>query len=546
MSGSRSNRIPSRLTIVAGTYDGVLAGWDTVERTKTEADQNDIELKLLRRNDGRHLKLSFAMAAHEGSVRCIDVAGAPLAASEGKKGKEGRKRQRSDADADAGDIADSAAPSPPMPEPGMLLSGGYDETINVYNLQKSSQAGELKTPSDLGSPLCCSFAPPSNSAAAASSSPPTHALVGLTSGKIVLYKKSDWSVQHVLSGHDEGGVQCLAVHPTGRMALTGGRDNKIVLWDLMKGRLAFVHKLPKQAKGGGSSKVSVNHIVWSEDGSRYAFCHGPKITARDVASGEDLLDVAMPSRVNQLAFIGGPEGMFLAAACDDGGLPVLEVGQLEETDDANERRAIMAIEPVDTLVAGDERLKCIKCVEGGSGFLVATANSGGVVSLMDLEGAARMMLTGSNDGGGGEDEESREKGSDESDSDSEGDEDEEVEAAVEILDSVRLGSGARITDLAVWSYGGEDEDEEFGSDEEEQPTPIEKSTDEEEDVAVEEEESHTKKKNKKGDAKENKSVFGNNKIELDAEAVEKARKLVGQAKKHQKKKKKQKAKKEKK
>ena len=204
--------IPSRLVIVAGTYDGVLAGWDTVEHVR-EQDKNDIELKLLRRNDGRYLKLSFAMSAHEGSVRCLDMASAGTSPSNGRDetvSKKMKKRQRNQDD----------GAEDPTPEPGALLSGGFDETINVFNLQKHCQAGELKTPNDLGSPLCCSFAPPCSS----SSGPPTHALIGTTSGKIVLYKKRDWSVQHVLAGHDDGGVQCLAVHPTGKMALTGGRD----------------------------------------------------------------------------------------------------------------------------------------------------------------------------------------------------------------------------------------------------------------------------------------------------------------------------------
>ena len=44
MANIIDNRIPSRLVIVAGTYDGVLAGWDTVEHSRP-SDENDIELK---------------------------------------------------------------------------------------------------------------------------------------------------------------------------------------------------------------------------------------------------------------------------------------------------------------------------------------------------------------------------------------------------------------------------------------------------------------------------------------------------------------------
>ena len=563
-----SNRLPSRLIIVAGTYDGVLAGWDTSSEHIQEEEndiskKHDIDLKLLRRkNDGKYLKLSFAMSAHEGSVRCLDVSGGGISnnsSSSNQQNDKKKKRQRSDS-VDSSNQQEEDI----IPLPGSLLSGGYDETINVFNLQKHNQVGELKTPSDLGSPLCCAFAPPSNSNSTTTTTTgvttTTHALVGLTSGKIILYKKKDMSVQHILSGHDTHGVQCIAVHPTGKMALSGGRsDGKIILWDLMKGRLAYVIKLPKlKVRGGkGGQLQTVNHIVWSDDGSRYAYCYGNKITARDVASsasggnGEDgagaddyLLDVAMPSRVNQLAFIGGPEGIFLCAACDDGGLPVLEVGQLLLDDDKdgeennaaqNERRAIMAIEPVDDIVAGDDRFKCIKSVEGGSGFLVVTANSGGIVSLMDLEGAARMMLTPPSEVMGGSESDSDD---DESEDHSE-DEDDDIEAAVEILDSVRIGSGARITDLAVWSYdNGVSEEVNDDTDDDDLDMPQENGlVADDEEVSVEEDEVPTKKKPFKKKENDNREQ-----IDMDPEAVDKARKLVVQAKKHQKKKKKKKQK----
>jgi len=500
-----------------------------------------------------HLKLTFATAAHEGSVRCIDVAGAPDVDDNKKKKK---KRQRSES---IDDDDDESRPSSHAPGPGSLLSGGYDEAVNVFDLRKRVQVGELKTQGDLGSPLCCSFAPPSRSSSSSQQQQPTHALVGTTSGKIVLYKKRDWSVQHVLSGHDGGGAGCIAVHPTGRMALSGGRDGKINLWDLVKGRLAYVHKLPRIARGArggggvGRQKETVEHIVWSDDGARYAYCHGTRITARDAASGEDLLDVDAPARANQLAFVGGPEGMFLAAACDDGGLPVFEVGRLldESTDAEDTRRAIMAIEPADGVAAGDDRLKCIRSVEGGSGFLAVTANSGGVVSLMDLEGAARMMLT---EGGGGDEDEDGGRGSSDG-SDDEDDEsvdsDEEVEAAVEILDSVRIGSGARITDLAVWSHGGEggaaadfDDIPEDESGDEAGSHPVDDSGGVEDEPPVATEERPPTKKGMKKEYENRRGRPSNNTIELDAEEVEKARKLVGQAKKRQKKEKKRKKKKE--
>lgn len=564
MFGSGS-RLPSRLVVVAGTYDGVLAGWDTethaAAASSDDTDAADVIMSGVNQNadPDAYLKMSFAMAVHEGSVRCLSISSAPASSApksdsgEGKnkagktKRKKKRKQRRGEVEDDSDSDGEAAAPSQ---IPGMLLSGGYDESIHIFNLIRHVQSGELRSAADLGTPTCSSFAPPPTSP-----SPATHALVGMSSGKIVLYKKRDWSVQHVLSGHDgeHGGVNCLAVHPTGKMALSGGRsDGKIILWDLMKGRLAFVHKLPPAPGSRGRRKATLTDLAWSADGQRYAFAtDGGKITARDVNTGEDLLDVMLPSRANQISFIGGPEGLFLAAACDDGSLPVLAVGSLsDENDEAGARRAVMAIEPVDGPVAGDARFKCLKSVEGGSGFLVVTANSGGVVSLIDLEGAARMILSDDEDKAEGEGGQTGGGGSSDEDGDS-SDEDGEEDVAAEFLESVRIGSGARITNLAVWSAASEGDgiidgaydmletadvlDEEKGSDVEDDNLSVQ-----EEDESVGEE--PAKKKKQKIELTSRISGEKSREIEMDAEALEKARSIIKKAKKKQKKAKKKKSK----
>lgn len=570
--------LPSRVVVVAGTYDGVLAGWDTeVHKSSTEddeeknkddnneesessSDDNEDEPsnKKQRKNNRKDrkkinrkkldLKMSFAMAAHDGSVRCLSIG-----AHTTNKNKNKTIR------------------------PSMLMSGGFDEVIRLFDLHKHSEAGETKTPSDMGTPTCSSFAPPfSNS---------THCLIGLTSGNILLYKRKDWSIVHVLGGghtppnsqqHQNysnqqgrgkgdftthlsdtwGGVSCIAVHPSGKMALSGGVcDGKLCLWDLVKGRLAFVHKIPSTGKK--ARKEQINQIAWSFDGTKYAYCYGNHVTARDAMSGEGdeaLLDIELPSRVNQLCFLNGGESnglYFLACACNDGSLPVLQVSQDKE--EKGVVRAVMAIEPVDltetgVVGAGEDRFKCIQAF--GDGFLVATANSGGIISIMDLSGAVQMILD--------EDEESS--------SDNEDDDDDDL-VAVEILQSVRVGSGARVTNIACWSSGDllekqkeflesseQDDDEEYSGDEDEdiigdidtKDKNDSSSDDEEEKESIKKvsKEEKTNGNDKKRKANSHPYPKKKNKVdEMDEGEIEKARDLVQQAKKRQKKKEKKKKKK---
>ena len=375
-----------------------------------------------------------------------------------------------------------------------LLSCGYDEILQTHDWNKQvTSSGQVRTPADFGTPVCSAFCAT------------THCLVGFAGGKMVIYKKRDWSVQHVLGGH-EGGVASIAAHPSGSLALSAGvSDGKLKLWDLTKGRLAYVNKIhPAHTNIQGRTHYDpVVSLVWSPSGDRYGFAYGSHITVRDVDTGKDLLDVELPCRVNQICFL--EDGAYVAAAGNDGSLPVLAVDG--ETDE--ERPAILAIEPVEGPVAGEERYKCIQSVEG---TILATANSAGVVSLMDLKGAIHMIQSPS--------EETPVHPSSDEDDEDDGDEDsmdsendDEKELAVEILDSVVLGSGARITCMVAAAIETEKKEEAT-------PEPTSKPV-------VEEDESEEPQP---ADDPSRKRGRDDHKIAMDPEAVAKARALVAEAK----------------
>ena len=492
-------RLPAKVILAAGTYDGVLAGYEIhlvpgkgvpdndEEDSSLEGDKNDP-------NEAKNNKLQivFASPVHNGSVRSLTTS---------------RSNNHS----------------------CLLLSTGYDEMLQTHDFGKGlTSSGQVRTPSDFGTPVCSAFAPPHSTATTASA---THCLVGFGSsttpeaaggGKLVIYRKRDWSVQHVMNGH-EGGIASVAVHPTGKLALTGGnQDGKLKLWDLERGRLAHSSATVKAAATqveGRKHYEPISCISWSEEGDCYGFCHGSHITIREVTTGKDLLDVDLPCKVNQVCLMRGPEGLFVAAAGNDGSLPVLAVGDVEG-DDKSARRAIMAIEPVNGPVAGDERFKCIQTV---TGYYVATANSGGVISLMNLQGSINMMTSsgGALEDDDDDDDDSAEEPVD-SDSDASSDDENDDDLAVEIVDSILLGSGARITCLAAWAAPLLEELE--------MPLnvpKIRKERTKDTDDAI-----SSKKKQKRGDNEDSTK----NEVVMDNEKLEKARALAQQAKKIQKRK----------
>lgn len=518
---------PGRLgqvVVVAGTYDGVLAGWEYNGANKEEADDNE--------GDRIQLKIRFASPIHNGSVRCLalNTTRSPSTAADKKSKVRGEM----------------------LMSPGMLVSVGFDDVIKLHDFRRhQTSRGEIRTPSEWGTPIVAALAPPSCA---------THCLVGFVTGKILIYSTKDWSVQHVLSGHSSTsssssttstcGVASLSVHPSGKLALSGGlNDGKLMLWDLTKGRLAHVNKVDATTKSTVASSKRLCEpiacIVWGQYGAdqeMYGYCHGSHITVRDVATGRELLDVELPSRVHQICFLGGSSGSdsedgghtaFVAAACDDGSLPVLAVEELDDAARGQVRKAVMAIEPVvldegqgggdGRHSAGEERFKCIQAV---SPCHVVTANSAGVVSLMDLKGALRMLMEPSSeeDSASGEDEEggdSSDASADEDHDDDDDDDDEEEDLAVDILASVRLGSGARITCLAAWAtHLGSDSLVENGEDAAE----------------VEQSESNKREEESRDNSHESNPKRKRGEVELDASALEKARKLVSKAKKIQKRK----------
>jgi WD40 repeat protein len=436
-----------RLFLTAGTYDGVLAGWEL--------------------SDEHRLSLTFATPVHQGSIRSVSAAA----------GGDG---------------------------PGLLLSTGYDEMLHVHQPSRGvTCVGQVRTPADYGTPLCSALAPPADRH-------PTHCLTGFSSpsGKLVLYRKRDWSVVHVMEGH-AGGVSSVAVHPSGKMALTGGaRDGTLKLWDLQMGKLAHTQRIDKTKTQYHPSIVSIvwkcasveeeeddddDDVVSSPHPDVYAYGYGSHVAVVQVDTGQSLLDVELPSTVNQLCLLSGKEGLFVAAACNDGSLPVLEVG----TDGSAERRAIMAVEPVDG-PAGEERFKCIQSV---GDYYVVTANSAGVVSLMNLQGAVNMIVNETDDDDGREEErDAEEDGGSIQQEEEQGEDD--VELAVDIIDSARLGTGARITCLAAWSSWADDEE------------PAESSENKETTETTE----HSKGKKRKHQHQQQ--------VVMDPAALEKARDLV--------------------
>lgn len=121
-----------------------------------------------------------------------------------------------------------------------LVTGGSDETIRVFDIKLRKSIGTLLGEHN-GSITALSFAGKK------------HLLSGSDDGNIIVWRNHDWTPLLTMRGH-KGRINSISTHPSGRVALSVSRDKFLRLWDLTKGKPAFVNALPVeglQVKYGG-------------------------------------------------------------------------------------------------------------------------------------------------------------------------------------------------------------------------------------------------------------------------------------------------------
>ncbi|KAL3660232.1 hypothetical protein V7S43_014763 [Phytophthora oleae] len=184
------------IRVVAGTYEGLLYGW---------------ECPTVAAGESTKMKLTFGYAAHSECIKSVAL----MAAKQGKT----------------------------------LLSGGNDEMIKIYNVDKRVEVGSLME--QHGAITSLEFFGQS------------HVLSGSADNSICIWRTSDWNCLHILGGH-KGEINSIAVHPSGKLCFSVARDRTLRMWNLVKGRIAFIRRLEKES----------DLVIISQKGTHYALGFG--------------------------------------------------------------------------------------------------------------------------------------------------------------------------------------------------------------------------------------------------------------------------------
>lgn len=135
---------------------------------------------------------------------------------------------------------------------GRLASGGTDHTVRLFDLGRSVELGELQEHDD--SVACVEFWGT------------TTLVTGGDDGQVAIWRTSDWELLLKFRAH-KAAVVTIAVHPSGRLMASAGRDGSVRLWDLTRGTSAAHLSL----EGDPCEMLS-----WSEDGSDVLAVLGPR------------------------------------------------------------------------------------------------------------------------------------------------------------------------------------------------------------------------------------------------------------------------------
>ena len=220
------------------SYEGSVFGWDVACTSSAEAPSSskkgeDVE------SEGLESNLVFGFHVSAGSMKAIAVS---------ESGK-------------------------------YMICGGMDERIRIFDVGANRAIGELS--GHTGCVTSLQFVGDK------------FIVSGSEDNNLAIWRVQDWMCVHILGGH-KASINDLAVHPSGKLALSVSKDNTMKLWNLVQGRCAFTRRLH-----GPADKVQ-----WSNDGEMYLLVVGSELQIYAASDNNTCISsIKMGSRINQAKFV---------------------------------------------------------------------------------------------------------------------------------------------------------------------------------------------------------------------------------------------------
>ncbi|KDN52379.1 WD40 repeat-like protein [Tilletiaria anomala UBC 951] len=243
-----------------------------------------------------------------------------------------------------------------------LATGGTDESIKVWDLRKRIEVGTLT--GHEGTITALHF--PTR----------TYLLTTGQDGRINIYRSRDWSLLKTLKGH-VGSVNDVAAHPSGRVALSVGKDRTIRMWDLMRGVGAASTKIGEEGE----------RVTWDSHGNRFAVLAGPHLRVHDTQM-KVLGEITAKVRWHDVRFYSVKARELMFVAGEDKMVHVYDVAEPFEVE------GIPTFKEIARLVGHNNRVRtvCVQPVkpsgtnsnEAKDTLAAVTISSDGLIRAFDL------------------------------------------------------------------------------------------------------------------------------------------------------------------
>lgn len=123
----------------------------------------------------------------------------------------------------------------------------------------------------------------------------SHVITASSDGSIGVVHCGNWQLEkHWLKAHKGFSVDLLAVHPSGKIAMTTGHDGVLRTWNLIKGRQAYATNLVPRWK---VEAKNISVLKWNQNGNNYLIGAGNKIDVYSVETAGIEKEISFESKV---------------------------------------------------------------------------------------------------------------------------------------------------------------------------------------------------------------------------------------------------------
>ncbi|XP_076657491.1 p21-activated protein kinase-interacting protein 1-like [Halictus rubicundus] len=225
-----------------------------------------------------------------------------------------------------------------------LASGGADDSVCLYDMNHRMECGKLVHHNDTVN--CIAFTPEAS-----------HMFTCSNDGSIAAIRCGNWQIEkHWKKPHKGLAVNAVAIHPTGKIALSTGADGILRTWNLVKGRQAYATNLTPRMK---LDARNVTVLKWSPNGEKYLLAVNQRIDIYSVELAGIDSEIKLDAKIVCVEFL---KDNLIAVGLENGQIRFYDLEKSEQTVEA---------------VAHDIRVKCMSFVDD----LLVTASSSGEIKL---------------------------------------------------------------------------------------------------------------------------------------------------------------------